>query len=1074
MCTAFAIDSNTGADTASFNGTTRHFTHWKDGQWLGGSISVKAGIVTCAPRWGNRYSDDNVYMLGMCYIIPKDLTPSNIIKLPALVNDGKYTYKNENNRTIFDWGMAGYGINAHFTSKATSLLFGAPGLKDWTGGFVNIHIDTNPPRGTVTDIDLSKVYETSSLAGFAISSGFYTRNLTNEYYTVGIPRANLNGQVKMFASDQSYYSLQSPVIVINAIDQQGDVLPMNSYFGGSLLTADVNADGIDDLLVGAPLYSPDDRKESVDLGAVFLYLGPLSNSSRILPTLFLKGRLVGGRFGTSIASLKDIDRDGFNDTAVGAPFEDEERGAVYVFNGYVNGLRSAFSQRIAASDLPDGLGLRGFGISIANAVDINGDKIPDTVVGAHLSDHAVVLYGRPAIRISAELKIQNRTEDTVKYISKGSDDVYIRTCFRYNYPDCTRIVIDISYRLDVLKPDRERVVFNQTRIPVGKQNKTVFSGNYECSDRNWLYAMYQNDWMGVIKIVAEYEIISKSCSVTIDPTIGIVASQEQNIEFKKDCPDNICKTDLHVRASASFDNSSGFLIIRKQELSLNINITKTEDPSYGSVFYMIFPNVLNFIRVRQFTNTTVSCSLLIALSPTTTDTGISLEWIDFLHRTNVTIGGTDTVLGCNFGNPLIENDGIVARVDLTLPDYISNDSIHLAVIATTLSDELTPSDNKQDIIIPLHTVFKTQLTGATSLETVLLDRNKISDTVDHTFVLDNLGPSPIPNAVLRVFLPFAQYPTGLLLWVNITTVQCKPHCNVECEFHTQFRIPDIIIDINGHQSVYNSGTTSSESLTTTTNLNCTSRGCTELKCRAWQMRPGANLVITARLIIQQSLGDISKDGVRIPIVSYAATNATGTNDTAILQEEIVTRVVPMQGDKNGASWWVILLSVLGGVGCVAGIVGILFKFGFFQRKRKTGVSQAHERRYHSECSQSPNDNCDTGTGCSNYVDITQQPESSQPNANELSKQDGAGYVKLHIEEADRSFGYSQVMIQQYDTVEKTEHVIRQMEETGGGYQNTLDLPEQGGTGYTNGPIKETDTCSLNEIDQCHGEELTEV
>lgn len=78
---------------------------------------IQLNFQTCAPRWGNRYSDDNVYMLGMCYIIPKDLTPSNIIKLPALVNDGKYTYKNENNRTIFDWGMAGYGINAHFTSK---------------------------------------------------------------------------------------------------------------------------------------------------------------------------------------------------------------------------------------------------------------------------------------------------------------------------------------------------------------------------------------------------------------------------------------------------------------------------------------------------------------------------------------------------------------------------------------------------------------------------------------------------------------------------------------------------------------------------------------------------------------------------------------------------------------------------------------------------------------------------------------------------------------------------------------------------------------------------------------------
>ena len=51
---------------------------------------------------------------------------------------------------------------------------------------------------------------------------------------------------------------------------------MNSFFGSTLHTADINNDGLDDLLVGAPMYSP----RSVtgpgydqEIGLVVLYLG---------------------------------------------------------------------------------------------------------------------------------------------------------------------------------------------------------------------------------------------------------------------------------------------------------------------------------------------------------------------------------------------------------------------------------------------------------------------------------------------------------------------------------------------------------------------------------------------------------------------------------------------------------------------------------------------------------------------------------------------------------------------------------------------------------------------------------
>lgn len=64
-----------------------------------------------------------------------------------------------------------------------------------------------------------------------------------------------------------------------------------------------------------------------------------------------------GRFGTSITSVTDLNGDGLRDTAVGAPLEDENRGAVYIFLGdSQKGIRSTFSQVAQPYDTPLALG----------------------------------------------------------------------------------------------------------------------------------------------------------------------------------------------------------------------------------------------------------------------------------------------------------------------------------------------------------------------------------------------------------------------------------------------------------------------------------------------------------------------------------------------------------------------------------------------------------------------------------------------------------------------------------------------------------------------------------------------
>lgn len=63
--------------------------------------------------------------------------------------------------------------------------------------------------------------------------------------------------------------------------------------------------------------------------------------------------------------------------AVGAPYEDEGKGAIYIFRGGADGIQTEASQKIVASDIQRP-GLRGFGIALSRGVDVDGNGYPGT------------------------------------------------------------------------------------------------------------------------------------------------------------------------------------------------------------------------------------------------------------------------------------------------------------------------------------------------------------------------------------------------------------------------------------------------------------------------------------------------------------------------------------------------------------------------------------------------------------------------------------------------------------------------------------------------------------------------
>ncbi|NXB34782.1 ITA2B protein, partial [Eulacestoma nigropectus] len=171
----------------------------------------------------------------------------------------------------------------------------------------------------------------------------------------------------------------------------------------------------DDLLVGAPLYMarrPDGQRS--ELGRLYLYLG---RGQQLLagPPQTLTGTHPYGRFAAAIASLGDLDKDGFGgepgwvltsllspDVAVGAPQGgDSGSGQVFIFRGQNEGLAPVPIQRLD-SPFP---GPAAFGFALRGATDLDGNGYADLLVGAYGAAKVAVYQGLPVVVVQSQLSV---------------------------------------------------------------------------------------------------------------------------------------------------------------------------------------------------------------------------------------------------------------------------------------------------------------------------------------------------------------------------------------------------------------------------------------------------------------------------------------------------------------------------------------------------------------------------------------------------------------------------------------------------------------------------------------------
>ncbi|KAH0501054.1 Integrin alpha-3 [Microtus ochrogaster] len=559
--------------------------HIIEDMWLGVTVASQgpAGrVLVCAHRytqvlWSG--TEDQRRMVGKCYVRGNDLQLDP--------GDDWQTYHNEmcnSNTDYLQTGMCQLGTSGGFTQN--TVYFGAPGAYNWKGNSYMIQRK---------DWDLSEYsYKGSEdqgnlYIGYTVQVGSAILHPKDITVVTGAPRHQHMGAVFLLSQESGGDLRRRQVL---------EGTQVGAYFGSAIALADLNNDGWQDLLVGAPYYF--ERKEEVG-GAVYVFMNQAGTSFPDQPSLLLNGPSRSG-FGISIASIGDINQDGFQDIAVGAPFEG--LGTVYIYHSSSGGLLRQPQQIIHGEKL--GLpALSTFGYSLSGKMDVDENFYPDLLVGS-LSDHIVLL------RVQVEL------------------------CFAYNQsagnPNYRRN-ITLAYTLEA---DRDR---RPPRLRFASSQSAVFHGFFSmpethCQTLELLLMDNVRDKLRPIVIAMNYSLPLRMPdrlklgmrSLDAYPVLNQAQALENHTEvhFQKECgPDNKCDSNLQMRAAFVSEQLQPLSRLQysrdTKKLFLSINVTnmpsheRAGEDAHEALLTLEVPPALLLSSVRPSgtcqANETILCEL---------------------------------------------------------------------------------------------------------------------------------------------------------------------------------------------------------------------------------------------------------------------------------------------------------------------------------------------------------------------------------------------------------------------------------------------------------------------------------
>nr|XP_033205662.1 integrin alpha-4-like [Bombus vancouverensis nearcticus] len=903
----------------------------EDNAWIGATIAIEnktnPTIVVCGPRL--KYNiinkrQSNWFMYGICYLSLinsiKSFEKESKSKILSFV---RLREAIDTKRYVYNFGMSQVGFSMHMTSNDLKwdLILGSPGVFNWKGMplLVTKSVD-GKMQNIIPSIKDEGSIRANNYFGYAVTSGYFREGKL--WFVSGAPKASLMfGAVAIFTFSHNDNAKLEIKKILNG-EQYGE------YFGAALSSCNLNGDNRDELIVGAPYWS-----KNMDEGRIYVFTA-LHNE--IFEKKSFEGKISGSRFGSTITCLGDIDYDGYGDIAVGAPYE-EESGAIYIFNGNSNGLPKHYSQRIVGKQF--GRNIRGFGISISEPRDINGDKYPDIAVGAYLSEQAILIKSKPVITITTKLSYNDKQK-----LLRNSTFFLIDVCTYYdgiNTPNYLRVVkslkIDQIYRRAYYGTER-----NSDNIY--KLSDTLYKSKNLCSQlKIYLKKNIQN-------IINPVEI---SISTSLEKDLNLNDSKMKvnflctscvainklfsktedliKLPFAVDCgDDNICTSDVKISLSTNLNSNNKYVVGSTFTTKLKIDALNYGEPAYQAKIYVYIPKILSLASMPA------SCMESFYTNNT-------LEAI------------------CDLGNPLRKNKTLILDLDMSKIRF-DVDHVDLWTNFNTQSEQKDPFNNTHVLTIYFDVDVDIVIAGKAqdnlySYSTDNEDEKLNNIRFQHIYEIQKFGDSPIDEVILTINIPiYWKHSTGDIQIININeTISYLDGQPFYCT-HLNSTLSTALTNIS---EIYFSNTElyTQKGFMMDTNfsinsppenrsiyINCTNANvkCTYIKCELGPFLSSSS-VAKLSLILDFYISDFKTKMVEEKDIIFFLSSG----HVNILESNHVMKKIRHKSDDTiiatmflgspvtqHIAMWIIALSIVLGILLLILLILALLKIGFFNRSRK--------------------------------------------------------------------------------------------------------------------------------------------
>ncbi|CAF90928.1 unnamed protein product, partial [Tetraodon nigroviridis] len=528
---------------------------------------------------------------------------------------------------------------------------------------------------------------------------------------------------------------------------------------------DLNADGLSDLLVGAPMATGVTREE----GRVHVYInqgqGKLSEAE-----FWLTGSdAYAARFGETIADLGDLDDDGYPDVAIGAPHEDNLNGAVYIYNGRRDGVSPAPSQMWQWV--------------------------------AFLSDSAVVLRTRPVVQVKVSLVLPEQIDHqmaTCREHDTPSVCFNVSVCFSVQSRHF-KGAIDLQYNLtaDPLHkpsfPHRFYFHYNGSSNNTGGRVRAR-PGQVICST----HVAHQKKDVRDIFTPVEFEVSYSHRETSaqrgnarafppLKPILQQSSRQENTVTnqtwFARTCSLMNCSTNMQLSAELKLPHQLPYFGLGSgNTIVLRTVLRNAGDDAFLPRLSLHFPSNIHYNKVLQNEDNSVSCDVTQEVNRTSVDVDCSVTSLVLSAHSQLNISFLldvyqnstpgDIIIHLNTSSDNLENEEYLHdnSISLTLPlKYGVNVNVHGFVTPTSFvfgDEDVTSVECYTEALNYTykgrHSIMKIESRAAMSHpkedpHTILIHGQPLTEVV-----VDALFTQK-PSAPVKVFIIVVSLLVGLLI-----------------------------------------------------------------------------------------------------------------------------------------------------------------------------------------------------------------------------------------------------------------------------------------------------------------------